>query len=206
MMGVEPAGQRAERRHDELGRRDRRSSAAKRCRPLQVSRSLGWIMARHFGPRVVARRLRGEGRSRRSRPHPRCRPPQWSAKPGSWLPTIHVQSRRAVSVGQQRAGARPAAGRSRSGRGSCRRGNRGALRRSARPRRRARSASRANHKAAGTGRAARTSSLFRGAGRRPAAPAGRGQNSAPSARREECFACERKGNHGPAVTPARRSI
>ena len=33
MMGVEPAGQRAERGHDELGRRQRRSSAARRGGP-----------------------------------------------------------------------------------------------------------------------------------------------------------------------------
>ena len=60
----------------------------------------------------------------------------------------------------------------------------------------ARSASRANRRAAGTARAARTSSLSRGAGRRPAAPAA----PASRARRRaggEVLTSERKGNHEP---------
>ena len=105
-------------------------------------------------------------------------------------------------LGQQLARARPAAARSRSGRGSCRRGNRAAARRCARPRRRARSASRANHRAAGTGRAARTSSPFRGAGRRPAAPRARAKTARREALRER-FACERKGNHAAGLTAGR---
>ena len=131
------------------------------------------------------------------------RPPQWSAKPGSWLPTIQVQSsvagqpvRSSRALGRQPVAAEAvveAVAEAIEARRA------GALDLA----RRARSASRANHKAGGTARAARTSSLFRGAGRRPAAPSAPARKRAVGGR-EECFACERKGNHAAGCNAGRR--
>ena len=203
-MRVEPAGQRAERRHDDLGRREH--EAAARDLPAAEVDAAAWDGSGRRFPGAARRApLRGEGRSRRSRPRPRCVPPQWSAKPGSWLPTIQVQSSRCGQFGQQLAGARrqPIAAEAvvEAVAEAIEAVRAGPLDLG----RRAPSASRANHRAEGIGRAARTSSPFRGAGRRPAARLLGGPEQRAVGSREERFACERKGNHGPAVTPARRS-
>ena len=192
MMRVEPAGQRAEGGHDELGRRHHEAAARDVAAP-EVQRSLGWKWPEISG--------RGSSRtaSWRSTIPPTStsssiRPPQWSAKPGSWLPTIQVQSSFAVSsVSSARALGRQAVAAEAVVEAvaeaiEARRAGR------VRPSRRARSASRANHRAEGTARAARTSSLFRGAGRRPAAPP-RAARTARRQRSRKRFACERKGNH-----------
>ena len=53
MMRVEPAGQRAERRHDDLARR-LDEAAARDLAALEVQPELGMEMAGDFRPRVVA--------------------------------------------------------------------------------------------------------------------------------------------------------
>ena len=73
---------------------------------LELQPELGMEMAGDF--RAAGRRapLRGEGRCRRLPTSSASRPPQWSAKPGSWLPTIHTQSsRRGHRVSNSRAAA-----------------------------------------------------------------------------------------------------
>ena len=194
MMGVEPAGQRSERRHDDLGRRS--DEAAPRHAPAaQVARrSLGWKWPEISGrgsPRTASWRRTIPPSSTSSA----IRPPQWSAKPGSWLPTIQVQSRRDVSDGQQLAGARQAAGRSRSGRGSCRRGNRGVVApvRSTSVGERGQRGMRIirRQELPEPGEPARFFEVQVGDQQRLRA----GQKSAPSGGRRERFACERKGNH-----------
>src|SRR4051794_40172211 len=53
MVDVEPAGQGAERRKDDLGRRND-EAAAGHAPALEMEPQLGMEMARHLGPRVVA--------------------------------------------------------------------------------------------------------------------------------------------------------
>ena len=83
------------RRGDEAAARD--LAAACRC-----TRSLGWKW-----PEISGRGSSRTASWRRMIPptstSSAMRPPQWSAKPGSWLPTIQVQSRRDGERGQQRA-------------------------------------------------------------------------------------------------------
>ena len=53
MVCVEAAGERAERRHDELGRRQHETAPRDAAAP-QVHAQLGVEMAGDFGPRIVA--------------------------------------------------------------------------------------------------------------------------------------------------------
>ena len=176
MMGVEPAGQRAECGHDELGRR-RDEAAARDLAALEVQPQLGMEMAGDFRPRLVAHRfvakddpgdldliLDAARRNGRRSPDRGCRRSTSSRGVAvSSVSSARALGRQPVAAEAVVEAVAEAIEPRRAGR--------------ARRRRRARSASRANHRAEGTGRAARTSSLFRGAGRRPAAPAARARTA-----------------------------
>jgi hypothetical protein len=54
MMGIEPAGQRPERRHDQLGRREDEAAPGDMA-ALEVDPELGMEMARDFGRRIGRR-------------------------------------------------------------------------------------------------------------------------------------------------------
>ena len=154
---------------DHLGRRDH-EAAARDLTALEMKPELGVEMARHFGARVVANRFVAEddpGDLGLLGEHA-------AAMIGEGTPLDRGCRRSTSSRGGRSARSAapahlPAAGRSRRRRGSCRRGNRPGSRPTARRPAPARSTSRANHRAEGIVRAARTSWLFRGGGRRPEA-------------------------------------
>ena len=92
MVRVEAAGQRSECGHDDLVRGFDEATAGD-LPAFEVKPQLGMEVAGDFGPGFVRHRFVAEDDSVEL---DLVLDPS-AAKPGSWLPTIHVQSRREVS-------------------------------------------------------------------------------------------------------------
>ena len=193
MMGVEPAGQRAERRHDELGWRSD-EAAARNVAAFQVEPELGMKVAGNFRARLAAHRFVAKDDAAG---HDLFLDPS-AAMVGEAGIVVADDPHPVETLRSGRSAARgrwPAGGRSRSGRGSCRRGNRGARAPVAldvggkRAQRRVRIIGR--QELPEPREPARFFKVQVGDQQRlPAAPVERAGSG-----REECFACERKGNH-----------
>ena len=110
MMRIEPAGQRAERRQDQLAS-GQHETAPRDIAAAMVDPELRMEMARQFGPRLRRAPPRGEAPVRPPRPLSTISPPQWSTIAGIVIagdPDEAVAPVRSVSI----SGLAQAAGRS----------------------------------------------------------------------------------------------